>query len=407
MDAAGRVGHSLRMITVVEATARIQELVGRIERETVDLDDADGRVLADAMVASRALPGFDNSAMDGFAVRAAELPATVRVVGSIAAGARDVAPLAPGTAVRIMTGAPLPPGADAVVIFEDAQDHGATVTLPAATAGDNTRRVGEDLAIGELAVAAGVRLGAGELIALAALGCATVPVARRPRVALLATGDELCAITTVPGLGQLVDSSAYGLRAQIAAAGGVAHYLGAVGDDPAALVDAIKRALAADVVVTTGGVSAGDHDHVRAALAAAGVTLDFWKVAMKPGKPLAVGRAGTTTVFALPGNPVSSAVGFELFVRPALLALQGATITARPRVPVVVPAGYRKPPGRAHFLRARLTRSGADLVATPHPKQGSAMISSLVGCDALIEIAAEVEELAPGDRATALLLRAV
>lgn len=395
------------MITVADATARIQELVGRVEAEDVALDEADGRVLAASVVAQRALPGFDNSAMDGFAVRAAELPATVPVVGAVAAGARQVAPLAPGTAVRIMTGAPVPAGADAVVIFEDAQDHGATAYLPAARSGDNLRRAGEDLAIGELAVAAGTRLGPGELTALAALGCATVAVARRPRVALLATGDELVSITTTPGPGQLVDSSAYGLRAQIAAAGGTAHYLGAVGDDRDALAAAIARALAADVVVTTGGVSAGDHDHVRAALAAAGVTLDFWKVAMKPGKPLAVGRAGSTTVFALPGNPVSSAVAFELFVRPALLAMQGAAITARPRVPVVVPTGYRKAAGRTHFLRARLTRSGVELVATPHPKQGSAMISSLVGCDALVEIAAEAEELAPGDRATALLLRAV
>lgn len=414
------------MISVADATARILELVGRVDAEVVELDDADGRVLAEPAVAGRALPGFDNSAMDGFAVRAAELPATLPVVGSIAAGAGVVAPLAPGTAVRIMTGAPLPAGADAVVIFEDARAEGGLVTLPATRAGDNLRRAGEDLAIGELAVPAGTRLGPGELTALAALGCATVAVARRPRVALLATGDELVGIHTVPGPGQLVDSSAYGLRAAIAAAGGVAHYLGAVGDDRAALATAIARALAADVVITTGGVSAGDHDHVRGALAEAGVTLDFWKVAMKPGKPLAVGRSGSTgatrrsegaggaeapargaTVFALPGNPVSSAVAFELFVRPALLAMQGALVTARPRAPVIVPSGYRKPPGRAHYLRARLTRRGGDLVAIPHPKQGSAMISSLVGCDALIEIAAEAEGLEPGDHATALLLRAV
>ena len=407
MEGAPGVGHSGGMITVADASARIEELVGRLASEEVDLDLADGRILAETVVARRALPGFDNSAMDGFAVRAAELPARLPVVGSIAAGAREVAPLAPGTAVRIMTGAPMPAGADAVVMFEDAQDGGTTVTLPAARRGANLRHAGEDVAIGELALAAGTRLGPGELMLLAALGCATVKVARRPQVALLATGDELVSITMVPGPGQLVDSSAYGLRANIAAAGGVAHYLGAVGDDPAELATVIGRALAADVVVTTGGVSMGDHDHVRGALAAAGVTLDFWKVAMKPGKPLAVGKAGSTTVFALPGNPVSSAVAFELFVRPALLAMQGASVTARPRAPVVMPAGYRKAAGRAHFLRARITRDGAELVATPHPKQGSAMISSLVGCDALVEIAAEVESIEPGGHATALLVRAV
>lgn len=395
------------MISVREAGARVQELVARVEHEVVALDAAAGRVLASDVIAVRALPGFDNSAMDGFAVRAADLPGTLPVVGAIAARPGAPKPLAPGTAVRIMTGAPLPDGADTVVIFEDAQDHGATVTLPTAAPGENVRRAGEDLAIGDLAVPAGARLGAGELIALAALGCASIPVARHPRVALIATGDELCTIDVAPGPGQLVDSSAYGLRAQIVAAGGAPEYLGIVRDDPDALAAAIARALAADVVVTTGGVSAGDHDHVRGALAAAGVSLDFWKVAMRPGKPLAVGKAGRTTLFALPGNPVSSAVSFELFVRPALLAAQGATATARPRVPVVLPDGYRKPAGRAHFLRASILREGATLTAMPHAKQGSAMLSSLVGCDALVEIPAETTEVAPGATTDALLLRAV
>ncbi|MBK9037018.1 MAG: molybdopterin molybdotransferase MoeA [Myxococcales bacterium] len=395
------------MLSIADAALRIQALIARVPTEVVALAEADGRILATPIVAGRPLPGFDNSAMDGFAVRAADVPGTLPVVAAIAAGARAPAPLPPGAAVRIMTGAPLPPGADAIVMFEDARDHGATVELPAAPAGDHVRRQGEDVAVGDLVVAAGTLLGSGEVTVAAALGCATVTVARRPRVAILATGDELRAIDAALAPGELVDSSSYGLRAAVRAAGGAPDYLGVVGDDRDATTAAIARALAADVVITTGGVSVGDHDHVRAALTDAGVTLDFWKVAMRPGKPLAVGQAGATMVFALPGNPVSSWVGFELFVRPALLAMQGAQVTTRPRAPVVLPDGYRKPAGRAHVIRVALVRDGARLIARPHPKQGSAMQSSLVGCDALVEIAAELTEVAPGDTAPAWLVRPV
>jgi molybdopterin molybdotransferase len=394
------------MQSIEQASARILELVTPLAAQRVALDDADGRYLAADVIATRSLPGFDNSAMDGFAIRAHDVPATLPVVAAIAAGATMPAPLPSASAVRIMTGAPLPPGADTVVIFEDAHDHGATVDLPAAALGDNVRRVGEDVANGDRVIAAGHRLGPGELTVLAALGCAQVPVGGRPRVALIATGDELRAIDATLAPGQLVDSSAYGLRAAIRAAGGEPDYLGIVGDDRQQVTAAITRALTADIVITTGGVSAGDHDYVRTALADAGVALDFWKVAMKPGKPLAVGRAGRTLVFALPGNPVSSAIGFELFVRPALLALQGAAVVYRPRVPVVVPDGYDKPAGRAHVLRAGLHRDGARLIATPHRKQGSAMQSSLVGCDALLEIPAAATAIAPGATVTAWLLAA-
>ncbi|HVV87862.1 MAG TPA: gephyrin-like molybdotransferase Glp, partial [Kofleriaceae bacterium] len=311
---------------------------------------------------------------------------------------------------RIMTGAPVPDGADTVVIFEEsvAHDGGASVELPASPAGANVRAIGEDVAIGERALDAGTRLGWGELGLLAALGCARVPVARRPVVAIIATGDELVDVATAPAPGQIVDSSAYMLAAQIAEAGGVARYLGVARDRPEAVAALVAQAVAADVVLTTGGVSVGDHDHVRGALTALGVALDFWKVAMKPGKPLAVGLHGAVPIFALPGNPVSSATAFELFVRPALLAMQGVAraATARPRAPVVLPGGYRKPPGRAHFLRARLRRDGERLVADLHPKQGSAMLTSLVGLDALVEIPAELGAIEPGGTAAALLLRA-
>ncbi len=395
------------MLSVPEATARVLELVSRLPSELIELAAADGRFLATAIDAGRNLPAVATSAMDGFAARAAELPATLPVGHAIAAGG-SAGELAPGYAARIMTGAPLPAGADTVVMFEDARseerDGQAIVTLPAAPIGDNVRPIGEDVALGERVIAAGVRLGWGTLGLLAALGHARVAVARRPVVAIITTGDELVDVATAPGPGQIVDSSAYMLAAQIALAGGVPRYLGVARDRQDAVVAMIEQAVLADVVLTTGGVSVGDHDHVRGALAALGVRLDFWKVAMKPGKPLAVGLHGAVPIFALPGNPVSSAMAFELFVRPALLTMQGATAIARPRAPVALPAGYRKPPGRAHYLRARLRRDGEHLIAELHPKQGSAILSSLVDLDALVEIPAALGAIEPGATATALLL---
>jgi molybdopterin molybdotransferase len=398
------------VISVADATRAVLDRVPRLGAERVSLDAACGRVLAADIVAGRALPGFDNSAMDGYAVRAADLPGTLPVTGVVAAGELAVAPLPPGAAARIFTGAPLPAGADTVVIQEDAIRDGDGVTLPAAPVGDNVRRAGEDVAIGEAVIRAGTRLSAWDIGMLAALGIAQVPVARAPRVALIATGDELVDVATSPGPGQLVDSSVHALAALVREAGGIAHRLGIARDDLAALADMLAAAVGYDVVITTGGVSVGDRDHVREALAAAGITLELYKVAMKPGKPFAFGmrlEPRPTPVFGLPGNPVSTVVAFELFLRPALLAMQGARVTARREATVRVVGGYRKPAGRAHYLRAQVARDGDHLVATPHPKQGSAMLSSLVGCNALVVIGADLTELPPGAPAPAILLEAV
>jgi len=399
------------MRPVADAQDRIVGLVHRLAETEVELAAALGRFLARDLIASRALPGFDQSAMDGFAVRAADLPATLPVVGMIAAGARDPAPLAAATAVRIMTGAPMPPGADTVVIFEDAHEEGARVRLPASSFGDNVRRAGDDVAPGDRVIAAGTRVEAGELGMAASQGCARLAVGRAPQVAIVATGDELVPVEVAPAPGQVVNSSAYALAAQIREAGGEPVMIGIARDDRAEVTAMIARALAADVAITTGGVSVGDRDHVRDALADAGVELDFWKVAMKPGKPLAFGTAtrGATRVpvFGLPGNPVSSMVSFELFVRPVLLAMQGAAQIHRPRAPVILRDGYRKPAGRAHFVRARLHRNGVGILAEPHAHQGSHALSSMVGLDGLVEIDAHVTEIAPGGTAPALLLRAI
>jgi molybdopterin molybdotransferase len=394
------------VLSVADALRAVLARVPRATVESVPLDAARGRVLATDVVAQRALPGFDNSAMDGYAARSAELPATLAVAGVSAAGEPFRDPVPAHTAVRIFTGAPLPPELDTVVMQEDATRAGERVTLPASRPNDNVRRTGEDIAIGETVFAAGTRLRPWDLGVLAALGVAHVPVARAPRVALIATGDELVDVATVPQAGQLVDSSMWSLSALVAEAGGIPHRLGIARDDLAALGDLVTSALDYDVVITTGGVSVGDRDHVHAALARAGVTLELWKVAMKPGKPFSFGTRGDKPVFGLPGNPVSTVVAYELFLRPALLAMQGATAIERPRAPVVLVDGYRKQAGRAHFLRVRVERTGERLLARPHAKQGSAMLSSLVHCNALVELAAELTEVPPGSLVPAILLEA-
>ncbi|MBS1120524.1 MAG: molybdenum cofactor synthesis domain protein [Deltaproteobacteria bacterium] len=402
------------MLSVADTLRAVLARVPRLATQEVSLDEALGRVLAVEIIAARALPGFDHSAMDGYAARSAELPATLPRAGVVAAGEWRGEPVPSSCCVRIFTGAPIPPGLDTVVIQEDVTLDGERVALPASNPGDNIRRRGEDVAIGDHVLAAGTRLGPWDLGVLAALGVSRVTVSRPPRVGLIATGDELVAVAVEPGPGQLVDSSGHALAALVREAGGIAHHLGIARDDPGSLAALIASALAYDAVITTGGVSVGDRDHVHAALATAGVTLELWKVAMKPGKPFSFGLgkapapgAAATPVFGLPGNPVSTVVAFELFLRPALLAMQGAAVTERPRAPVQLAGGYRKQAGRAHYLRARVERRGEQLIAHPHAKQGSAMLSSLVGCNALVELPAELTELAPGGTAPAILFEAV
>jgi molybdopterin molybdotransferase len=397
------------MLSVEAAAATVAERIERLPIEQVPLQQARCRILAENIVATRFLPPFDNSAMDGFAARSSELPATLPVVAKVAAGQMLTDVIPERVAIRIMTGAPLPQGLDTVVIQEDAKVDGSNVTLPSSPAGDNIRRAGEDITAGDIAVRAGERLNAAELGLLAALGVATVPCARAPRVALIATGDELVGIGETPGPSQIVDSSAHTLAALIPACGGIATYIGIAKDDPMTMAAMIASAMDHDVVITTGGVSVGDRDHVRAALQSAGVELELWKVAMKPGKPFSFGinTSRRVPVFGLPGNPVSTFVAFELFVRPPLLAMQGATVTTRPKAPVSLIRGYRKQPGRTHYIRAKVVRNGEHLIAHPHPKQGSAILSSLIGCNALVELPADASEILPNTIVQAILLDVV
>lgn len=343
--------------------------------------------------------------MDGYAARSSELPAALPLVGVSAAGAPHAGAVPAGGAIRIYTGAVMPPELDTVVIQEDVTIDRDRISLPASPPGDNVRRTGEDFAVGERVLSAGTRLTAWELGVLAALGLSEVMVSRVPRVAVIATGDELVEVGTVPAPGQLVASSTYALCALVEELGCIATSLGIVRDEIAPLA-ALLRSPDYDVVITTGGVSVGDRDHVKAAFEAAGIALEVSKIAMKPGKPFSFGRRDQLAIFGLPGNPVSTLVGFELFVRPALLAMQGASALQRARAPVQLPRGYKKPAGRAHYLRARLAREGEQLVAHVHPKQGSAMLSSTIGCTALVEIAAELTDVAAGALVPAILLEA-
>jgi len=395
------------MHSVEGATAAVIDRVQRLASEAVAIREAHGRITAIDLIAPRSLPGFDNSAMDGYAVRSADLPGVFPVVATVAAGQVMQTEVPERAAVRIFTGAPMPAGLDTVVIQEDAEAEADHVKLPEQKLGENVRQIGEDIAEGEVAVPAGTRLGAGELGLCAALGLAEITVVRQPRVAIIATGDELVDVSTPLGPSQIVDSSAHALPAMIREAGGIATYVGIAKDDPITMAALIASALDHDAVITTGGVSVGDRDHVRAALASAGVELELWKVAMKPGKPFSFGINGRVPVFGLPGNPISTFVAFELFVRPALLAMQGIAAIQRPRAPVSLVRGYRKTAGRTHFIRARVERNGEHLIAHPHPKQGSAILSSLIGCNALVELPADASEIAPNSVMNAILLEAV
>jgi len=398
------------MLPIASARARIAAKTRRLALERVSLAEARGRVVGTAITAPIDIPRWDNSAMDGYAVRVADVPGTLPIASTIAAGAPPEGILAPRSTSKVMTGAPIPRGTEAIVMREDVGEgeREARFEQPAER-GQHIRRAGEDIAAGSEALAAGALIGGGELGVLAALGITSLDVGRRPRVALVATGNELVALGTEPGPGQLVNSNSIALGAEVDAAGGVVTGDRMAGDDPDLLRQTMGDSLAeCDVLLTMGGVSAGDFDFVRDVCPAVGIDIDFWKVAIKPGKPLVFGTTERGQLyFGLPGNPVSSMVVFELFVRPALLAMQGCGRIERTRAPVHLAAPYRKLPGRAHYLRASLTRDGERLRADVGRKQGSGMLSSMVGVDALIEIDAERTEVSTDETVTALLLAPV
>jgi molybdopterin molybdotransferase len=378
-----------KLLSVDEALARVLSDATRLGEEDVALGAARSRTLAQDLIARRTQPPIDVSAMDGYALRAADLAAgPLKLVGESAAGHGYGAPLNPGEAVRIFTGAPVPAGADAVLLQEDAETaDGALRAKPGASAGDHIRTAGLDFREGHAALAAGRRLGPAELALAAAMNHATLPVARRPRVALIASGDELVPPGAEPGPSQIIASNSFAVAAIAEDAGAEVVDLGIFRDDLAELERAIvlARAAEADVIVTLGGASVGDHDLLRPALARQGMTLDFWKIAMRPGKPLIWGRLGRTPVLGLPGNPVSALVCAVQFLVPAIAVMSGLPGGRPPTL--LVRAGSDLPANDQRFdhLRASLgTDRDGRPVATPFPVQDSSMLKTLARAEALI-----------------------
>jgi molybdopterin molybdotransferase len=388
-----------------EALARVLERVTPLGAEQVPVAAAAGRVLAETVHALVDLPPFDSSAMDGYAVRAADTPGRLLLVEASAAGAPSSAAVGPGEAAPISTGAVVPAGADAVVPVERTRTDGErAVEVEGVAEGDNIRPRGGDTGAGDAVVEAGVRLGPWAVGAAAAVGAAELRCARRPRAVVLATGSELRAPGEPLGPGEIYESNTLLLAAQLSEAGALVEAATPVADDEAATLEAIERGLAADVLVTSGGVSVGRHDHVRPALARSGVDEVFWQVAVKPGKPVAFGVRGRTLVFGLPGNPVSSLVGFELFVRPALLALQGAAEPGPAWQPGRLGTDVRRDQARDQLLRARRRSDAGAVLLEPVAGQESHMIARTAAADALlliprgdgeVEAGAAVSYLAP------------
>jgi len=393
------------LISIDQALRLVLERAEPLGREEVPTDEAAGRVLAAPALAAVDLPPFPSSSMDGFAVRASDVPGTLTVVGAIAAGRPAATALAAGEAMGIATGGAVPSGADAVVPIEDAEARDGTVVIVGnVSQGAFVRDRGGDVAAGALVAAAGSRLEAAQVGALAAAGITQVTCARAPRVALLMTGTELRAPGDPLGPGEIYDANGPMLAAQLRSASAIVERLPAVSDDPEALRAALERGLAADVLITTGGVSVGVHDLVRSTEAALGVEEVFWGVAVRPGKPIAFGVRAGTLVFGLPGNPVSALVGFELFVRPALLALQGAGDPTPRFRPGRLGRSVRRHATRDSLLRARSSVGGDSVVLEPVTGQESHMIARAATADALVLVPRGDGELAAGSAVSYLSL---
>jgi molybdopterin molybdotransferase len=412
------------LITIEEARRRVLATVARLGDEPVALDAALGRVLAEEVSSALPVPPFDSSAMDGFAV-AAGPAAELSVVGEARAGHPYSGRVEPGSAVRISTGAVLPEGADAVVPVErtaavkgagsgDGVDFDPVmrgkgrhdrVSVPGTESGENVRRAGEDIPLNAVVLQAGALIGPAELGVAASVGKAELRCGTKPRVAVLVTGDELTEPGAALAPGGIYSSNAYALAAQVERAGGVVVARARVPDQPEGTRAALERALGqADVVVVSGGVSVGPHDHVKPALRDLGVEERFWGVRLRPGKPTWFGARGSTLAFGLPGNPVSAMVTFQLFTRPALAALQGAAPDAR-RVAAVLESPIPRNPEREQAIRVRLLQSANGLIATPTKgAQGAHVLTSMVGADGLALIAAGTGDAPAGERVEVELL---
>ena len=399
------------ILSVDDAVAAIVAQLRPVDGvDTVALVDADGRVLAEDLLATLQLPPFTNSAVDGYAVRGEDLPTgdarSFRVAGRLQAGSAAAgAAVAPGEAVRIFTGAPMPAGADTVFMQEDARtDEAGGVLLPAGLKrGANVRPAGEDITLGRVIVPAGRRLRPQDVAAVAAMGRTEARVRRRVKVAVFSNGDEIAQPGTVRRENQVFDSNRFMLIAMLRRLGCEVSDLGIRGDDSmeiAAVLEAAARAN--DLILSSGGVSTGEGDYVKAAIESVG-TLVFWRIAMKPGRPVAMGVIDGTPFIGLPGNPVASFITFARVARPAILALAGADWSAPPAVPVRAQFLYRKKPARREYVRVHLRRADDGMLeAVKFPREGAGLLSSLVDTDGVVELPEHLTRVEPGQMVNCL-----
>jgi molybdopterin molybdotransferase len=399
---------SLTRLGVGEASAHMLSGVGPLDDETIELRDSLGRVLARDVVSPVSLPLWDNASMDGYAARAEDVrgasasrPVTLRVVETIAAGQRATRSVGRGEAARIMTGAPLPAGADCVVRVEDTTSSADAVEIrDDRDAGANVRSTGEDVRTGAIVMRTGTTLGAAHLGVLASVGCARPSVHRRPRVAILATGDELVSLHDfgeVLAGRRIVSSNSYSLDAAVRAAGGEAIALGIAPDDPAKLAARLRAAEGCDLILTSGGVSVGDFDYTRSVIAELGGSLSLWRVRMRPGAPIGFGRLFGAPWLGLPGNPVSALVTFELFGRPLLRTLAGSPRPHRRTVPVVLDDEVVLRAPLTHLLRCVLVDGDDGLLhARLTGAQSSGMLTSMASADALLVVPPEPARVPAG-----------
>ena len=397
------------MITVDQALSIVLDHVEPLGVETVALEEAHRRILAEDVRADMDLPPFDRARMDGYALRAADLidvPARLRVIGEVAAGAKFDKQLKPGEAVKIFTGAPVPDGADAVQKVEVTRANGTTVEiLESVTTGQFITRHATEIASGETVARAGSEIGPGEMAALASFGYSSVKVARRPRVAVLSTGSELVDVSKKPSDAQIRNSNTYTLAAYAERAGAVVDMLPTVEDTPDATRDALMAAADnRNIVITSGGVSMGDYDLVKAALQEIGAEIYFDRVIIRPGKPIVFARRGETFFFGLPGNPVSTSVTFNVFARPAIRRMQGESSPLLPTVTAHLSRALKDASSRRSYLPGRLFTDNGRAMVEPLKWGGSSDLVAFMNANALIVVREDVHEIADGELVNVMIL---
>ncbi|MDD5301063.1 MAG: molybdopterin molybdotransferase MoeA [Gallionella sp.] len=398
-----------KYLQVSEAQRVVLESVATMGAEQVKLEQSQGRVLAEEVRANRDQPPFDISAMDGYALRSADLagiPATLEIIEDIKAGDLPTKTLAPGQCARIMTGAPMPQGADAVIRVEDTEalaDSRVQINL-AVKSGNDIRRLGENMRNGEVVLTPGTTITPGVIGVLATVKCAQVQVYRRPRVAILSTGNELEGLDEPVDPNKIPNSNSYALMGQVQALGIEPVLLGIARDDPEELARYLRRGLEYDVLLVSGGTSVGVHDYVRPTIEALGAQMLFWRVSMKPGHPVAFGKIGEKIIFGLPGNPVSSMVCFEQFVVPALRRMMGHARTYRRTIEARMTHNVKHQPGRTEFIRVLLAKEAGGYAATSTGAQGSGMLLSMARADGLAVIPGDSAGLTAGNTVTVQLL---